>query len=179
MADVSVRRAGPNDAPAVGVVQAAVWHELYAASLPAGLAEHLRPEAFARVWRDSLSHPPPGAHALLVALLGAQIVGFAAVGPAQDADADGQTGEITVLGVHPAARHQGHGSRLLNAAVATLVEAGAERVNVWTTAGDDSALAFLRSSGFGPDGAHRARAVADDAPEVREIRLTTATQATP
>lgn len=173
-ADVSVRLAGPNDAPAVGSVQAAVWVEAYAALVPSDVAAAFQPEAFARAWRDSLARPPAGIHRLLVALRGAQVVGFAAIGPAQDPDADSSAGEISTLGVHPAERRRGHGSRLLNAAVDILAEAGASSVNVWVRSGDDVTLAFLRASGFAPDRAHRSRLVSPAGDTLGEVRLTAA-----
>lgn len=173
-ADVSVRVAGPNDAPAVGVVQAAVWVDAYAAWVPAEVAEAFRPEAFARAWRDSLTAPPAGIHRLLVALTHGRVVGFAAIGPAQDRDAGPEVAELTALGVHPDSRRAGHGSRLLNAAVDMLTDAGATGVNVWVRRGDDTTLAFLRASGFAPDGAHRSRIVSQAGQTLGEVRLTAA-----
>lgn len=172
MADVSVRVAGPNDAPAVGVIQAALWREAYTPWVPAEVSAAFEPDAFARAWRESLTNPPEGVHRLLVALSGSQVVGFGVIGPAQDPDAGPSVAEITVLGVHPDARRVGHGSRLLNAAVDLLREAGASDVNCWVRAGDDPTRAFLRTSGFVPDGAHRSRVVSPEGDTLGEVRLT-------
>lgn len=83
LADASVRRAGVNDAPAVGYVQAEVWRAAYEGKVPAEVTSAFTPTAFGNAWRDSLATPPPGAHALFVALAGGQVVGFVAVGPSQ------------------------------------------------------------------------------------------------
>ncbi|MGL5849305.1 MAG: GNAT family N-acetyltransferase [Phycicoccus sp.] len=171
-ADASVRAARPNDAPAVGLVQAVVFRETYAGRLQDDVLAAFEPESFARVWRDSLAAPPAGVHRLLVACAGDQVVGVVAVGPSQDPDSGPAQGEVTLLAVHPDARRQGHGSRLLNAAVDVLREAGAEIVAAWLLADDEGGRAFLGSSGLAPDAAYRDRVVADDGSTLREVRLT-------
>lgn len=171
MADSSVRRARPSDAPAVGVVQAAVFREAYAGTLDAEVIAEFEPIAFSRAWRRSLEQPPEGAHALFVALVGAQVVGLVAVGPSRDPDAGADCGEVTLLGVHPDARRQGHGSRLVNAAAAHLAESGFSTVSAWLLVGDGATRAFLAGGGFEPDGAHRDRVVSADGRTVREVRV--------
>jgi ribosomal protein S18 acetylase RimI-like enzyme len=172
LADASVRRARPNDVPAIGLVQATVFREAYAGRLPDDVVALFEPDAFARSWRDSLAAPPEGVHRLLVACAGDQVVGLAAIGPSQDPDAGSAAGEVTVLAVHPDARRQGHGSRLLNASVDLLAEAGAESVSLWLLTDDERTRAFLTGSGFAPDGAFRDRVVSPDGDTLREVRLT-------
>jgi ribosomal protein S18 acetylase RimI-like enzyme len=170
-ADASVRRAGPNDAPAVGLVQATVFREAYAGRVPDEVLALFEPDRFARAWRDGLTAPPEGVHRLLVACAGAQVVGACALGPSQDPDTGPTTGEVTLLAVHPDARGQGHGSRLLNAAVDVLREAGADAVATWVLADDEGGRAFLVGAGFGPDSAYRDRVVSPDGDTLREVRL--------
>ena len=174
VADASVRAARQNDAPAVGVVQSVVFREVYAGRVPDDVVAMFEPEPFARAWRDSLAAPPPGVHRLLVACAGEQVVGAAAIGPSQDPDTGPGTGEVTLLAVHPQARRQGHGSRLLNAGVDLLREAGADSVAAWLLADDEAGRAFLTASGFGPDGAFRDRVVSPDGDTLREVRLSAA-----
>ncbi len=171
-ADASVRPARLNDLAAVGQVQAALWRSSYGSVLSAEVLDRLDAAAFARVWRASLTSAPSERHQLLVARAGAQVVGLAAVGPSEDRDSDDGAGELLVLGVHPEARRQGHGSRLLNAAITALQDAGAVRVRAWVLADHDDTRAFLAAAGLEPDGAHRARVVDGDGRTVRELRLT-------
>ena len=150
------------------LVQVTVFREAYAGRLPDEVVALFEPDAFARSWRVSLAAPPQGVHRLLVACAGDQVVGLAAVGPSQDPDAGPACGEVTVLGVHPDARRQGHGSRLRNATVDVLREAGAEAVTLWLLSDDEAARGFLGASGFAPDGAFRDRVVSPDGATLRE-----------
>jgi ribosomal protein S18 acetylase RimI-like enzyme len=172
VADASARIARPNDAAAVGLVQAAVWRAAYGPVLPPEVVEQFDPASFARVWRDSLNNPPSSRHVLLVACAGEQVVGFTAVGPSIDKDASESSGELLTLGVHPDARHGGHGSRLLNAAVDTLRGKGFSSISVWLLAHDEDTRAFLAEAGFAPDGAYRDRVIDADRALAREVRLT-------
>lgn len=171
LADASVRVARETDAPAVGLVQAEVWREAYAAVVPEEVLAAFEPSAFAKAWRSSLASPPDGVYRLLAACAGEQVVGFAAIGPSQDPDASPLTGELSAIGVHPRARRCGHGSRLLNAAVDTLRGAGADTLHTWLLASDEGTRAFLVRAGLSPDGAWRDRVVSPDGATAREVRL--------
>jgi ribosomal protein S18 acetylase RimI-like enzyme len=172
IADASVRIARPNDASAVGLVQAAVWRAAYDAVLPRELVGQFKASSFARVWHDSLNAPPSPRHVLLVGCAGEQVVGFAAVGPSIDPDASETSGEVLALGVHPDARGSGHGSRLLNAAVDTLRGKEFDSMSVWLLARDEDTRAFLTAAGLVPDGAYRDRVIDVNRALVREVRLT-------
>lgn len=171
-ADASVRRARVTDAPAVGLVQSEVWRDAYAGVLPEEVVATFEPGPFTAAWRTSLENPPQGVHTLLVACAGEQVVGLAAIGPSQDPDGGTGTGELLVLGVHPAARRQGHGSRLLNACVDILREAGGDELSAWVLSVHEETRAFLHAAGLSPDGAFRDREVSPDGSTVREVRLT-------
>jgi len=172
VADASARIARPNDAAAVGMVQAAVWRAAYGEILPQEIVDQFEPASFARVWRESLKTPPTPRHVLLVGCAGDQVVGFAAVGPSTDRDATETSGEVLALGVHPEARRSGHGSRLLNAAVDTLRGKGFQSMALWLLARDEDTRAFLTAAGLSPDGAYRDRVIDDDGTLAREVRLT-------
>lgn len=171
VAEASARIARLGDAPAIGVVQAAVWRSSYREVLPPEVVEQFEASSFARVWRDSLKNPPSPRHVLLVACAGEQVVGFAAVGPSIDKDAEQSSGEVLALGVHPDARRIGHGSRLLNAAVDTLRGKGFVSMSVWLLAGDQDTRAFMTAAGLSPDGAYRDRVINVDRAVAREVRL--------
>ncbi|WP_191563252.1 GNAT family N-acetyltransferase [Janibacter melonis] len=169
--DAGVRPAGPNDLPALGVVQALVWQEAYDGVVPPEVHAQFEPQAFAAAWRQALAEPPEGVHRLLVATAGGQVVGFAALGPSQDPDTGQATGELTAIGVHPQARRTGHGSRLLNAVVDTLKGAGADTLATWVLVPHEQTRAFLVGAGLAPDGAFRDRVVSPDGATAREVRL--------
>jgi len=172
VADASARIARPNDAAAVGMVQAAVWRAAYGKILPQEIVDQFDPASFARVWRESLKTPPTPRHVLLVGCADDQVVGFAAVGPSTDRDATETSGEVLALGVHPEARRSGHGSRLLNAAVDTLRGKGFQSMALWLLAEDEDTRAFLTAAGLSPDSAYRDRVIDDDGTLAREVRLT-------
>jgi ribosomal protein S18 acetylase RimI-like enzyme len=175
VADASVRLAKVSDAPAVGFVQAVLWTEVYAGLLAPEVTADFAPRSFAKVWRNSLEAPPSPAHRLLVACAGEQVVGFAAVGPSTDPDAQDGDGEILVLGIHPEARRVGHGSRLLNASVDTGRGSGFRALSAWLPSEAEATRAFLVAGGFAPDGAFRDRVIGPDESDVlREVRLRSA-----
>lgn len=175
LADASVRTARPSDAPAVGLVQATVYRTELAHLLAPEVLEELTGPRFGTVWRRSLQRPPSPRHRLLVACAGPQVVGYLALGPAEEepgVDVE-RSGAVYDGGVHPDARGAGHGSRLLNAAVDTL-RAGHDdlaAVVVWVRAEAEGTLGFLQAAGFAPDGAWRDRVVGEDGRTTREVRL--------
>lgn len=172
-ADASVRQARVNDAPAVGTVQSAVWRDAFAGLVPDDVLADFEPLPFARAWRTSLEQPPSPRHVLVVACAGSQVVGYAAIGPCEDPDADEDDGEVLALGVHPDARRQGHGSRLLNATVDLMRDAGFGHVYAWVPAADQTTRTFLQGAGLVPDSAYRDRGVGPTEDDLlREIRLT-------
>ena len=174
LADASVRRARPTDAPAVGIVQLQAMRTDYAPVLPpAAMAAlgSLDEADLARMWRDSLQAPPSPRHRLLVACAGDQVVGLAAFGPSDDRDADPETADLETLAVHPRARGQGHGSRLLNAAVDEARAAGFTWLTTWVPLDLPQMRAFVQAAGFGPDRARRQRAVDPDGNTLMEVRL--------
>lgn len=166
----SVRAARATDAPAIGVVQAAVFEAAYGEVAPA--AAQVAPAVLAGVWRRSLQAPPAGAIAL-VACAGEQVVGYAALAPSTDPDAPSGSLELLSGGVHPSAREAGHGSRLLQACVDTARETGAPLLLTWVLTVHEPVRAFLQSAGFGPDSARRERSLGEGEPSVREVRLVT------
>ena len=172
VADASVRLARVSDAPAVGLVQAAVWTSAYAGVLADEILATFQPPAFTKAWRTSLEAPPTAAHRLLVACAGEQVVRFAAVGPSSDPDAADSDGEVLVLGVHPGARRTGHGSRLLNAAVDTVRGSGLTALRAWVPSSATDIRGFLAGGGFAPDSAYRDRSVGAGPDDVlREVRF--------
>jgi GNAT superfamily N-acetyltransferase len=174
-ADVSARIAWAEDAPAMAAVQVRAWRASYADLLPAEVLDALDPEQIAEGWREALSRPADARNRVLVALERNLVTGFLVTGPATDPDCDpGATGELADLTVDPDKRGVGHGSRLLQAGADTLVADRFDRAVTWLPAGDDATRAFLTSSGWGPDGAHRTLdLLGDGTTTVKQVRLHT------
>ena len=172
-ADVSVRIAWADDAEAISGIQARAWATSYAELVPA--AGGLRPADFAQLWRDALTRPADARHRALVALERNRVVGFAITTPATDPDSDPATdGELMEFTIDEDERGKGHGSRLLQAAVDTMIADRFTRAVAWLIADDDPGRAFLTSAGWAPDSAHRTLDVDGlGTSQVRQIRLHT------
>jgi GNAT superfamily N-acetyltransferase len=153
-ADVSVRIAWADDASAIAALQVRTWREVYADLLPPDALPDV--DAAAAVWRASLDRPREARNRVLVALERNRVVGFAITSPAGDPDCDPIVdAELAEVTIEPAERGKGHGSRLLQAAVDTLVADRFDRAVLWAMAGDDALRRFLTEAGWAPDGAHR------------------------
>ena len=82
-----------------------------------------------------------------------------------------------MLAVHPDARRQGHGSRLLHAVVDTARARGRDRLTAWALGSAREVREFLVAAGLAPDGAHRKRVVGPDGETAEEFRLAAALEA--
>ncbi len=172
-ADVSARLAWPDDSGSIARVQLAAWRDMYADLLPSEVLESLDVEEFADRWSTSLTKPQDARMRVLVALDRADVRGFALIHPSYDPDADQVTdGEVGEFVVDPDHRREGHGSRLLQAAMDTLAADRFTRVRWWIASTDDVLREFVTSSGWEADGAHRE--LQDDAGHtVKQVRLHT------
>ncbi len=175
VAETSVRLALPAEANEIGEIQVAAWRNSYAGLLPADVLADLNPAQFAAQWRAALIAPGEARNRMMVALAGRTLVGFAAITPSDDPDADPRRDAlIAELAVKPEATRAGHGSRLLNAVVDTVRADGFGRVTVWVNATDDVLRAFYTEAGWAPDGAHRELDLyGDESVRIKQIRLHT------
>lgn len=154
-ADVSCRIAWADDAAAIAALQVRTWQASYAGLLPAAALD-LDALAVTEAWRASFAAPQDARNRVLVALERNRVTGFAVTGPASDPDCDPVSdAELRELDIDPDARGQGHGSRLLQAAVDTMRADRFSRAVMWTIATDDSLRAFLSQAGWAADTAHR------------------------
>lgn len=154
-ADVSCRVAWADDAAAIAALQVRTWQATYADLLPTGALD-LDQAAVAEAWRASLVKPRDARNRVLVALERNRVMGFAVTGPASDPDCNPVAdAELMEFNVDPEARGQGHGSRLLQATVDTMVADRFTRAVLWTIATDDALRRFLTEAGWAADTAHR------------------------
>ncbi len=171
--DAGVRAARASDCDAIGEIHARAWQASYGALLPDRASAALVPQNLAQSWRSAVTEPPSPAHRVLVATSGPDVVGFVALSPTADADSDpGAHAELLVLLVDPDHQHEGHGSRLLNAAADTLRDTGFSMLRAWVPEADADRTTFLQDAGFVLDGATRLLdAAGDGTTTVRELRL--------
>ncbi len=180
---MGVRAARSSDVDAIADAQVRAWRDRFADLLPRPVLDALDQRAIAGQWATAVLEPPSSAHRVLVAVDGADVVGFAAIGPSPDPDAGPDVAELVALEVTPAARRRGHGSRLVAAAIDAARATGAGDVVIWYAVADEARRAFLVSAGWGPDGAFRDIAVGPDGHDpttvVREVRLVTSLTSPP
>jgi ribosomal protein S18 acetylase RimI-like enzyme len=173
-----VRPARAGDAESLTRVQVSSWRAVFAGIVPGALLAELTGDEAQKVWRDrwreAVTNPPTSRHRVLVATesRSREVAGFVSAGPATDADRwPGTDGELYELRVEPARTGRGHGSRLLHAAVDTLVDDGFRTLSMWALETDQALRGFLESSGWAADGA---RGELDVGVSVPVIRLHTA-----
>lgn len=166
VADVSVRPARAEDAERVASVQLSTWRTAYSSFLPEEALD-VPAEQAAALWLRAIELPPTPEHRVLVAMEGAELVGFAASGPAEDADVDAV--EVSTLLVEPRWGRRGHGSRLLAATVDLWREDAATTAVTWVWERDTASRAFLTGAGWEPDGT--ARGLDTGARVERQVRL--------
>ena len=121
--DRSVRPAQSGDACVIARLQREAWRSLMGQD--ALDAQGITEEALAAQWEATLGSPRPGGTALLVALHGNTIVGFALAGPdeagvptapeASPGEAAVAATQVYELTVDKNFRRSGHASRLLSA----------------------------------------------------------------
>jgi GNAT superfamily N-acetyltransferase len=173
MADVSVRPAVATDVAEIARIQVDTWRFAYADVVPAAVLQALAIETALAAWTDAVTAPPSEQHHVLVALEQELVVGFIALGLAEDLQPDdpdpASTASIGPLIVEPRWGRRGHGSRLMAAAVDTARADGMTRAVCWIPEADTVSREFLVGAGWAPDGL--VRALDTGAGELREIRL--------
>lgn len=174
----SVRLALPSEAASIAAVQRRSWTQLYDEPVAAQLLDATDLATMAKAWETAIQRPPLATLRVLVAVDSSQgshrVVGFAAVGPSDDPDANpAEDGLVAEFSIDPLAQRLGHGSRLLQACIDTLRADGFTRATWWVRATDDALRAFLTGAGWGADGAHAELGGEDDAKGVKFVRLHT------
>ncbi|MCG6566678.1 GNAT family N-acetyltransferase [Tessaracoccus sp. ZS01] len=162
----TVRLALPQEAVDIARIQRRAWTDGGVLSAAAG---EVSADEATRAWHEAIVKPPLAHLRVLVAIAEAGVVGFAVTGPSADPDRDVSDGYIAEFVVDPKHRGQGHGSRLINAAVDTLRKDGYQVATMWVPSADDSLRQFLNSCGWAPDGAHQRVGVGED--EAAAIKL--------
>ena len=166
----TVRPARVGDAPAMGRAHVRAWQAAYRGHMPDAYLDALRPEDRAAYWEDALRRDDLVGTILAVERDGA-VVGFAAVGPAQE---PAGAGELYAINLDPAHWGTGAGRALLEAAQAELARLGFADMVLWVLTGNARARRFYEIAGWVADGAERTAEVQGVVvPEVRYRRRST------
>lgn len=175
MPSSGVRLARMTDVDGIAAVNVDAWRSRLDGLLPEDSLASLDVADLALAWGSGILNPPSPGHRVLVAVDDDHVVGYAAVGPSADPDADDHTIEIVALEVAPDATGHGHGSRLMAAAVDHARALEMTTAITWCALADESRRAFWQSAGWGPDSAYRDLLVGEDASgadvTLREVRL--------
>lgn len=170
----SVRLALPAEAEAIAALQRRSWQQLFPPEVAAHVLASVDLDTMAQSWRGAILRPPLAQFRVLVATSQGRVVGFSAVGPADDPDAAASDALVAEFVVDPQAQRQGHGSRLLNAVADTLRADSFTRATWWVRSTDHPLREFLESAGWAADGSHQTVGTEDEAARVKMIRLHTA-----
>ena len=147
---VTVRPAAPDDAAGITRIHLTGWQRGYADLMPAAyLARRVADEPARVAQRRAHLESPTGRDQTLVAVDGADVLGFANFGPDRD---DPALGEVYAIYVDPDRLSTGIGRAIMDVAVGRLRERGLTPVRLWVLAGNARGLAFYERYGFRPDG---------------------------
>lgn len=148
---ISIRRARPGDAAAIGAVHVACWQAAYPGILPESYLANLSATRMGAFYQRAIADRQ-NAHAVFVAVAGdaaageaTQIVGFGSGGRARRAGL--AEGEIETLYVLDDYRDCGAGRRLMRAMAAHLRAVGCRSAHVWVLAENPSRWFYQRLGG--------------------------------
>ena len=143
---VRVRDALADDAAAIAAVHVASWRAAYVGLLPDIVLDGLSVAQRARHWRHVVA--PDSGDRVVVAESDGQLLGFAQVGPATDADAGPTTGQLATLYVRPEAWGSGVGTLVHDAGLDRLAGDGCDRAVLWMLSTNARAAQFYEREGW-------------------------------
>ena len=150
---MEIRRATVSDAAGIARVHVLGWQTVYRGALPQAYLDSLDPAQHAQMWSGLLPTQEWPRAGTLVAVSDSEIVGFAGFCPSRDADADPVVvGEMATLYLLPSVWRSGLGSRLMDASLAVLAEAGYRESTLWVLDANDRARRFYEATGWHHDG---------------------------
>jgi ribosomal protein S18 acetylase RimI-like enzyme len=167
-----IRAAAFEDASRLAEIHITSWQAAYVDLLPAEFLDALSDELATRTeqWQDWLSTESPQ-RAVLVAVDGDEIVGFAHVGPSGDKDLKpGEVGELYAMYLDPGRFRQGWGTDLMAAVFEELRAGGFSEASLWVMTANTAAQAFYENAGWKADGAQTDHCLGITIPAVRYRR---------
>jgi len=155
---VTIRRATPDDAPALAHLHLDVWDDAYTGLMDQAVLDDRRANVEGRIqrWREILAE-----HERTLLAVGPEgLVGFAGAGPGRDNDVSPELDlELHALYVRAAWWGTGIGYALLEDAI------GDRAAYLWVLAGNERAIRFYERQGFRRDGTE------DEHDEGRHVRM--------
>jgi ribosomal protein S18 acetylase RimI-like enzyme len=129
-----IRIATPDDAPALGKMHIASWHETYAGLLPDKMLSALSVEGRAAAWAKIMQEPPTGrSTAVYLAEHQGTIIGFGSCGAqrTESLKAKGFHGEISAIYVLREFQKRNIGTQLLRTMSSDLTRRGFNAAALW------------------------------------------------
>lgn len=144
MADdaLTIRPAEIQDVAGIARVHVDTWRTTYAGIVPDQYLENLSYEKREALWGSVLSQNEAGSH-LLVAVRGAEVLGFSSAGRDRD---DHQTGELYAIYLRPALHGTGLGRQLFQRSFQIMKKDGFRKIRLWALE-DNPTCRFYRAMG--------------------------------
>ena len=143
---IEVRIAKERDAKSLAQIQAGASQAAFKAQFPGEMMPEFDTlKKSQSYWREAIEFADPQ---VLVAVRGADVVGFVAFDRSRDPKTPPTTGEIWSLFVQPDCWQQGVGLALWDGARDALVDEGCTVVTAWVPLGYERALRFFDLAGF-------------------------------
>lgn len=142
---MEIRPATGRDCRAIAELHVAVWQHAYRGLLPASYLASLSVTEREAMWRRMIERRPSQ---LLVARVGAEVIGFVAFGASRDQDAAPGQAEIWAVYVEATFWSTGAGRRLWLRALRHIEAQGYQTVSLWAMAGNERAQRFYERAGF-------------------------------
>jgi GNAT superfamily N-acetyltransferase len=145
---LKVRRAGADDAAAIAAVNVASWRAAYRGLMPDAYLEALSVEAKRAMWAGSLAREPASRKVTFVAVRGADVIGYATVGP----DGESGSGLLYMMYVAPEHWRTNAGSGLMHASREAMKRDGYRTAVLWVLEQNERARRFYERDGWAADG---------------------------
>jgi len=145
-----IRQATIDDAPALADLHVRCWQEAYAGQLPQPYLDGLTAEGRLGMWRSLLSDEWPAD--ALVAVDGADLIAFVAVGQETDPASDPGSGIVYSIYARQRAWGTGVGRSLMDRGLRALRERGCYEASLWVLETNDRARRFYEVGGWIVDG---------------------------
>ena len=165
---IEVRAATSDDAPVIARINVESWLAAYRGIVSDRFLRRISTTARERAWRERIL--ADATRLTLVAERESKVVGYCGLStPSRDEDAGLGVAEVAAIYVDPSVWRIGAGRALMDAALATLREAGWAAATLWVFEANSRARAFYERYGFTLDGSKQAHP--ELGPSAVEVRM--------